>query len=181
MCHSCIVLCRQLGKHPELTAGVPEVKLVGNMHGDETAACETLLRLAWDLCRRYANPSKVQRPACHNGWAGLAWALELALESAVPCSPPQDSLNIAELLDTTNVYILPTMNPDAYDSTPRVRSNANGFDLNRAFPRFGPTGNGQVLGGTLQPEVNEPWHAFLTSISLNIQSWARHGGAGMWQ
>mmetsp|Transcript_11196 Transcript_11196/g.31754 ORF Transcript_11196/g.31754 Transcript_11196/m.31754 type:complete len:151 (-) Transcript_11196:1368-1820(-) len=150
MCHSCIVLCRQLGKHPELTAGVPEVKLVGNMHGDETAACETLLRLAWDLCRRYANPSK-------------------------------DSLNIAELLDTTNVYILPTMNPDAYDSTPRVRSNANGFDLNRAFPRFGPTGNGQVLGGTLQPEVNEPWHAFLTSISLNIQSWARHGGAGMWQ
>ena len=38
-----------------MVEGIPEVKLVGNMHGDETAGCEILLRFAWDLCRRYKN------------------------------------------------------------------------------------------------------------------------------
>jgi murein tripeptide amidase MpaA len=32
---------------------VPEVALSGGINGDERASAETLLRLAWDLCRRF--------------------------------------------------------------------------------------------------------------------------------
>lgn len=33
---------------------IPVVKLAANMHGDERAGTEVLLRFAWDLCRRFA-------------------------------------------------------------------------------------------------------------------------------
>ena len=75
-------------------------------------------------------------------------------KSALLAAALQDTLGIARLLDTTSIYILPTMNPDGYDARPRVRWNANGRDLNRAFPRLGDTGDGEVLGGSLQPEVS---------------------------
>ena len=51
---------KQIGEAPELSPGTPEVKLVGNMHGDEAAGCEMLLRLSWDLCRLYNTSSGVR-------------------------------------------------------------------------------------------------------------------------
>ena len=43
---------------------------------------------------------------------------------------------ITELVDTTDIYILPSMNPDGFKL--RRRTNAKGVDLNRNFPdRFG--------------------------------------------
>eukprot|EP00873_Tetraselmis_striata_P002266 jgi/Tetstr1/422530/TSEL_013340.t1 len=132
----------KIGAQQQLASNASEVKLVGSMHGDESAACEMLLRLAWDLCRRYTYPD-------------------------------EDTLDIRNLLLTTNIYILPTMNPDGYDARPRTRENANGRDLNRSFPRLGSTAGSSP--GRLQPEVEAMigWtktHNFPLSANL-------HGGA----
>lgn len=40
------------------------------------------------------------------------------------------------LVDSTAIWIVPLMNPDGYEATPRTRGNAHGVDLNRDFPRF---------------------------------------------
>jgi carboxypeptidase D len=40
--------------------------------------------------------------------------------------------NITELVDYTQIYIMPTMNPDGFNLG--YRRNANGVDLNRDFP-----------------------------------------------
>ena len=47
---------------------------------------------------------------------------------------------ITKLLDTTEIHIVPTMNPDGFEKTTlfsqSVRHNANNKDLNRAFPTW---------------------------------------------
>jgi carboxypeptidase E len=88
----------------------PEVKLVGNMHGNEAVGRELLLRLADHLCNSWNDKDK----------------------------------EIVDLLNKTNIHVLPSMNPDgfelAYHTSPQERSwltgrsNANGKDLNRNFP-----------------------------------------------
>jgi len=53
---------------------------------------------------------------------------------------------ITQLLDTTEIHILPSMNPDGFQR--RRRTNARGYDLNRNFPdRF----YGQIT--PIQPET----------------------------
>jgi carboxypeptidase D len=44
--------------------------------------------------------------------------------------------NVTSLLDTTDIHILPSMNPDGYELG--TRANANGVDLNRNFPGMSP-------------------------------------------
>mmetsp|Transcript_10951 Transcript_10951/g.27679 ORF Transcript_10951/g.27679 Transcript_10951/m.27679 type:complete len:354 (-) Transcript_10951:897-1958(-) len=51
----------------------------------------------------------------------------------------EDDLGITRMLDTLTLHLLPIMNPDGYDARPRIRENAQGVDLNRAFPRMGKT------------------------------------------
>ena len=58
------------------------------------------------------------------------------------------------------VHLLPTMNPDGYENTNLLghsptRGNANGVDLNRAFPTWRDLGRdrGQLMEGR-QKEVN---------------------------
>ncbi len=41
---------------------------------------------------------------------------------------------ITDIVDGTEIWIMPLMNPDGYSRNPRSRTNANGFDLNREFP-----------------------------------------------
>lgn len=41
---------------------------------------------------------------------------------------------LTELVDTTEIWILPLLNPDGYSANPRSRFNAHGVDLNRSFP-----------------------------------------------
>ena len=95
------------GRHQTLK---PEMKYVGNMHGNEAIGRELLIRLADYLCDSWRAG---QRP-------------------------------IVEMLNATNVHIMPSMNPDgfelAYKTKPADRGwltgrgNAHGVDLNRGFP-----------------------------------------------
>lgn len=41
---------------------------------------------------------------------------------------------ITQLVDETEIWIMPLMNPDGYSRSPRTRFNAQGYDLNRTFP-----------------------------------------------
>jgi carboxypeptidase D len=41
---------------------------------------------------------------------------------------------ITDLVNETEIWIMPLMNPDGYSANPRQRSNAHGVDLNRDFP-----------------------------------------------
>eukprot|EP01134_Creolimax_fragrantissima_P001558 CFRG1558T1 len=111
------------GKRPP---GIPQMKYVGNMHGDELLGRELLLLLAEEICKKYNDKDD----------------------------------EIIELLSSTSIHILPTMNPDGHANTlvalnkindyelwctpeydfgltkpvHRARQNANMCDLNRNFP-----------------------------------------------
>jgi carboxypeptidase D len=87
----------------------PEVKLVGNMHGDETVGRELLVRFITDVVTN----------------------------------------NRREVLDSLDLFVLPSMNPDGFEAG--RRSNARGYDLNRNFPdQFG----WQVQNyGAMEPEA----------------------------
>ncbi|KAM6315882.1 carboxypeptidase D [Podargus strigoides] len=103
------------GEQPggEPLPGRPQVKLVGNMHGDEPLSRPLLLRLGQELVR---------------GWAG-------------------GDKRIGRLLNTTDVYLLPSLNPDGFEharegdcsgGAESGRENSRGRDLNRSFPdQFG--------------------------------------------
>ncbi|OXB73345.1 UNVERIFIED_CONTAM: hypothetical protein H355_016999 [Colinus virginianus] len=90
--------------------GRPQVKLVGNMHGDEPLARPLLLQLARELVR---------------GWAG-------------------GDARIGRLLNITDLYLLPSLNPDGFERAQEGdcgggggaggRENSRGRDLNRSFP-----------------------------------------------
>ena len=91
---------------------IPQVRYIGNIHGDEIVGREMILELAKYLLEEYNN---------HNQ-------------------------RIVSLIENTDIWLLPTMNPDGFAL--RRRTNANGYDLNRNFPdRF--MGNPRKI----QPEV----------------------------
>jgi carboxypeptidase D len=58
---------------------------------------------------------------------------------------------IAELVNSTEIRIMPVMNPDGYSGNPRYRFNANNRDLNRVFPDPIEDPNNTTTGR--QPEV----------------------------
>jgi hypothetical protein len=79
---------------------------------------------------------------------------------------------ITRLLEQTQIYIMPSMNPDGANR--RQRANANGHDLNRSFPDFTTTDNQNTMGSR-EPEVKammafQAQHRF--KLSANF-----HGGA----
>jgi hypothetical protein len=57
---------------------------------------------------------------------------------------------IKELVDSTEIYIMPSMNPDGANR--RQRGNARYVDLNRSFPDFSTSDN-RNLPGTREPET----------------------------
>ena len=77
--------------------GVPMVKYVANMHGDESVGREMLIALAEYLVINYGVIEKVTK-----------------------------------LIDTTEIHLVPSMNPDGFERV--TRGNFNGVDLNREFP-----------------------------------------------
>ncbi|XP_069082370.1 carboxypeptidase D [Pleurodeles waltl] len=103
--------------------GAPQVKLVGNMHGDEALSRELLIRLAGVLVRNYHSDPRIGR-----------------------------------LLNTTDVHLLPSLNPDGYrrahegdcSGAQGGRENGHYQDLNRAFP---DQYNSQEVDAPREPEV----------------------------
>jgi len=57
--------------------------------------------------------------------------------------------DITEMVDNTEIFIMPSMNPDG--SQRRQRANANGYDLNRNFPEY--TRNDENNSNNRQPET----------------------------
>uniref|UniRef100_A0A0K0F335 Carboxypeptidase N catalytic chain (inferred by orthology to a human protein) n=1 Tax=Strongyloides venezuelensis TaxID=75913 RepID=A0A0K0F335_STRVS len=103
-----IVVSRYPNEHQP---GVPEMKYVGNMHGNEVTGRELLLEFTKVLLYNYGSNSY-----------------------------------ITNLVDTTRIHIMPTMNPDGFDNSKmgifniydeefvNGRENAHNVDLNRNFP-----------------------------------------------
>lgn len=91
----------------------PQVKLIGNIHGDEPIGYDILIRTIALLTSEYGtNP------------------------------------RITNIVNNTELWILPMMNPDGYANG--VRYNAAGVDLNRNFPM--PTGVSNPDGNPHAPE-----------------------------
>ncbi|KAK2847162.1 hypothetical protein Q5P01_010161 [Channa striata] len=86
---------------------------------------------------------------------------------------------ITELLNTTDVYILPSMNPDGFERSTEGdcngdnggRNNANNADLNRSFPD-------QFDGTTVSPDTVPETMAVIKWIQANkfVLSGNLHGG-----
>jgi carboxypeptidase D len=84
---------------------------------------------------------------------------------------------VTQLVNTTRIHIVPTVNPDGYDvanaTNYQGRSNANGYDLNRNFPsKFNITAKTNEVQ---QPETSSiiQWskqYPFVLSANL-------HGGS----
>ncbi|NUM59135.1 MAG: DUF2817 domain-containing protein [Bdellovibrionaceae bacterium] len=79
---------------------------------------------------------------------------------------------ITDLLDKTQIYILPSMNPDGAQAV--TRGNANHVDLNRDFPDFSTSDNQNTIEGrALETQLVMKWQSqrkFLLSANF-------HGGA----
>nr|XP_020818855.1 carboxypeptidase D [Phascolarctos cinereus] len=109
--------------------GRPQVKLVGNMHGDETVSRQVLVYLARELAAGYARGDP----------------------------------RLVRLLNTTDVHLLPSLNPDGFERAQEGRCdpapadaragryNSRGHDLNRSFPDQFGTGDPPALDEV--PEV----------------------------
>ncbi|XP_032471038.1 carboxypeptidase D isoform X1 [Phocoena sinus] len=136
-----------------LLPGRPQVKLVGNMHGDETVSRQVLVYLARELAAGYR----------------------------------RGDLRLVRLLNTTDVYVLPSLNPDGFERAHEGdcgfsvsgppgasgRDNSRGRDLNRSFPDQFSTGEAPSLDDV--PEVR----ALIEWIRRNkfVLSGNLHGGS----
>jgi len=79
---------------------------------------------------------------------------------------------LTKILDSVQVYIMPSMNPDG--AMKRVRENSHGVDLNRSFPDF-TTSDNQNVPDNREPEIQammkfQAQHHFVLSANF-------HGGA----
>ncbi|KAM9209769.1 carboxypeptidase D [Dugong dugon] len=136
-----------------LLPGRPQVKLVGNMHGDETVSRQVLVYLARELVAGYRRGDP----------------------------------RLVRLLNTTDVYVMPSLNPDGFERAreghcglsdgdppgPTGRDNSRGHDLNRSFPDQFRTGEPPSLDDV--PEVR----ALIDWIRRNkfVLSGNLHGGS----
>ncbi|CAK6437901.1 unnamed protein product [Pipistrellus nathusii] len=136
-----------------LLPGRPQVKLVGNMHGDETVSRQVLVYLARELAAGYRRGDP----------------------------------RLVRLLNTTDVYVLPSLNPDGFERAREGdcgfgdggppgaggRDNSRGRDLNRSFPDQFSSGAPPALDDV--PEVR----ALIDWIRRNkfVLSGNLHGGS----
>jgi len=77
------------------------------------------------------------------------------------------------IINEIDLWIVPLMNPDGYDTSPRTRYNANGVDLNRDFPDPFTSPNNTTAGRALETAAIMNW-SFGQSFTLSANF---HGGA----
>ena len=80
---------------------------------------------------------------------------------------------VTGIIDGVELWIVPLMNPDGYDRSPRTRYNAQGIDLNRNFPEWMNGDPNTPDGRATEVQVIMNWsfgHTFTASANL-------HGGA----
>jgi len=77
---------------------------------------------------------------------------------------------ITKLIDSTDIYIIPSMNPDGFERA--TRGNAQNYDLNRNFPDLRFSGR---QTGSVQPEANAIMN--FTSHRHFVLSANFHGGS----
>jgi len=98
----------------------------------------TALRFATNQTRPLLRPM-VKYVANMHGNEAVGRELMIALSEYLARSYGKNA-RITKLLDTTEIHIVPTMNPDGFEKTTlfsqSVRHNANNKDLNRAFPTW---------------------------------------------
>lgn len=98
----------------------------------------TALRFATNHTRPLLRPM-VKYVANMHGDEAVGRELMIALSEYLAKSYGKNE-RITNLLDTTEVHIVPTMNPDGFEKktlfSQSVRANANNKDLNRAFPTW---------------------------------------------
>ncbi|MBN1950123.1 MAG: hypothetical protein JW801_02915 [Bacteroidales bacterium] len=139
-----LLLCLKISDYPENDEAEPEFLFTSTIHGDEVTGFMLCLHLIDTLLQQYSSNPEIK-----------------------------------ELVDTCEIFINPNANPDgtyaAGNSTVygAVRSNANGYDLNRNFPdpQYGDNPN----GAPYQPETLVMMeylkkHTFVLSANY-------HGGA----
>ncbi|MFQ5430496.1 MAG: M14 family zinc carboxypeptidase [Phycisphaerae bacterium] len=80
---------------------------------------------------------------------------------------------ITSLVDSVEIWIVPLMNPDGYDRSPRTRYNAGGVDLNRDFPDNLTSPNNTTAGRAPETAAIMNW-SFGRSFTLSANF---HGGA----
>lgn len=80
---------------------------------------------------------------------------------------------VTNLVDEVEIWIVPLMNPDGYDRSPRTRTNAQGIDLNRSFPDPYTSPNNTPAGRATETQVIMNW-SFAHSFTLSANF---HGGA----
>lgn len=77
---------------------------------------------------------------------------------------------LTELVNNTEIYIMPSMNPDG--SAMRQRANANGYDLNRNFPDISNPNSNSTVGRQIENQHVMKWQATRRfALSANF-----HGG-----
>ncbi|MDP7639910.1 MAG: M14 family zinc carboxypeptidase, partial [Candidatus Hydrogenedentes bacterium] len=64
------------------------------------------------------------------------------------------SQRITDLVDSTEIWIVPRMNPDGFEAV--RRENASGFDLNRSFPVFPADFDGTLFDGAPLADASRP-------------------------
>ncbi|XP_051886320.1 carboxypeptidase M-like isoform X2 [Pristis pectinata] len=137
-----------IGKHPqEHVVGIPEVKYIGNVHGDELVGREMLLHLVEHLVEEYGKDSTITQ------------IISSTRIHIMPSMNP-DGYAMAELEE----YCMPT----------KGRYNKAGIDLNRNFPDV-PVWDTSPPSSSSQPETEAVMNwilneTFVLSLSL-------HGGA----
>jgi len=128
----------EITRNPGVKEMEPEMKYIGNIHGDEVIGRENLIRFVQYLCTQYGKTDLEGR-------------------------------RVTKLIDSTALYIIPSMNPDGFEA--QQRTNMRGVDLNRDFPDQYRAPN----KANFQPETAaimnfSSQHNFIVSVNF-------HGGA----
>lgn len=110
----------------ESKIGIPNVKLIGNIHGNEAVGREILLHFLEVSCPTIIN---------------FLYCIELGYQFLGDNFGTNNE--ITWLLKNTRIHVLPSLNPDGFEmssegmcSGEHGRTNARNMDLNRNFPDY---------------------------------------------